>query len=390
MAIEASNRLQGVEEYYFSLKLKEIAQLRASGKTIINLGIGSPDLAPDDSVIHVLSQQSARPDMHAYQSYIGLPALREGWASFYRNWYQVELDSQEEILPLTGSKEGIMHLSMAFINAGDEVLVPNPGYPTYASATRLAGGVVRTYELDAANHWLPDLEALATQDLSKVKIMWINYPHMPTGALATPTFFDACIRFARKHNIILAHDNPYSFIRNNQPLSLMARPGAREVAVELNSLSKSHNMAGWRQGAMVGNAAIIRDVLRFKSNMDSGMFAPAQLAAAHALALGQDWFDQLNAVYREREARVYALMDALDCSYDPDSVGMFVWGKVPDQVRDGYELSDKILYENDVFITPGGIFGSRGDRYIRISLYTPVSTFDAALERLKTTAAIKS
>ncbi|MCB0600025.1 MAG: aminotransferase class I/II-fold pyridoxal phosphate-dependent enzyme [Saprospiraceae bacterium] len=390
MPTEASNRLQGVEEYYFSLKLKEIAKLQSSGKAIINLGIGSPDLAPDASVNEVLSAQSNRPDTHAYQSYIGLPALREAWASFYQTWYQAELDPLTEVLLLMGSKEGIMHLSMAFINPGDEVLVPNPGYPTYASASRLAGGVVRTYDLDAENNWLPDLESLGREDLSNVKIMWINYPHMPTGALATPAFFDDCIRFAREHNLILAHDNPYSFIRNQHPISLLSRPGAKEVAVELNSLSKSHNMAGWRQGVMAGSPAILSDVLRFKSNMDSGMFAPSQSAAAQALSLGQDWFDHLNKVYREREERVYALMDALECSYDPDSVGMFVWGKVPDHVRDGYELSDQILYGNDVFITPGGIFGSQGDRYIRISLCAPVSTFDTALERLKTTAAIKS
>ncbi|MCB0654968.1 MAG: aminotransferase class I/II-fold pyridoxal phosphate-dependent enzyme [Saprospiraceae bacterium] len=385
MPTDVAQRLQGVEEYYFSRKLKEIAQLRAAGKSIINLGIGSPDLAPDVGVMEVLNAQSARTDMHAYQSYIGLPVLREAWRDFYRKWYEVDLDSQQEVLPLMGSKEGVMHVSMAFVDPGDEVLVPDPGYPTYGSATRLAGGIIRTYSLQEEQGWLPDLEELSKQDLSKVKLMWLNYPHMPTGAKASLEFFSKCVAFANQHQLILVHDNPYSFIRNEHPLSILTVPGAKEVAVELNSLSKSHNMAGWRQGAMVGNERIIQEVLRFKSNMDSGMFAPAQYAAAHALTLGKDWFRDLNAVYHEREQRVFAIMDALECSYDPHAVGMFVWGRVPDTEPDGFHLSDRVLYDHDVFITPGGIFGEQGNRYIRISLCAPVATFEAALERVQMT-----
>ncbi|MEL7160212.1 MAG: aminotransferase class I/II-fold pyridoxal phosphate-dependent enzyme [Bacteroidota bacterium] len=377
-----ADRLGEVKEYYFSTKLKEIAALRQAGHPIINLGIGSPDLPPAPEVIRALTETAQRSDVHGYQPYGGRPELRRAFADWYDRFFGVHLDPEEEILPLIGSKEGIMHISMAFLNPGDEVLVPNPGYPTYRSATELAGGVVRPYALTDANDWLPDLDALAAEDLEKVKIMWINYPHMPTGAAAPADFFPRLVAFARRHRILLVNDNPYAFILTDRVQSLLSVPGAREVALELSSLSKAQNMAGWRVGAVAGAGEYLQSIIRFKSNMDSGVFAPVQAAATVALGLGQDWYDQLNDHYRKRRTVARRIMDALHCEYRTDQVGLFVWAKCP-AGKTGYEVSDRALYDHDVFLTPGGIFGTRGENYVRISLCSPVPQLEAALNRLK-------
>lgn len=381
--IQPASRLNSVEEYYFSTKLKQIAQMRSEGIPVINLGIGSPDLAPSADTISALTKSASNPNNHAYQGYQGIPALREAFAHFYKSQFQVEIDPATEILPLIGSKEGIMHLAMAYLEPGDETLIPNPGYPTYAAACKLAGATVREYILAESNNWLPDLEALEKQDLSKVKIMWINYPHMPTGAKATKEFFLKLKDFAQRHQILLVNDNPYSFILNDQPLSILSIPGMKEVAVELNSLSKSHNMAGWRIGSILGKAAYLAPALKFKSNMDSGMFLPLQEAAVEALKADQSWFDQQNSIYKSRQQKVFKLLDLLNCRYDPQQTGMFVWAKIPSEFKDGYALSDKILDENAVFITPGGIFGSQGNEYIRISLCAKEEVFQTAIDRIK-------
>jgi LL-diaminopimelate aminotransferase len=380
--IQTAKRLDSVQEYYFSTKLKEIAEQNAQGCNIINLGIGSPDLPAAPEVVAELGRVAALPTAHSYQSYVGVPALRQAFAEWYLRCYGVELNATNEILPLLGSKEGIMHVSMAYLEAGDEVLIPNPGYPTYRSASLLAGATLVEYELNEANHWLPDLKALEQRDLSKVKLMWINYPQMPTGALPTKAFFEKIIAFAKKHNILIINDNPYSFILNKQPMSLLAVEGAKAVALELNSLSKSQNMAGWRVGMLAGNAEILSNVLRFKSNMDSGMFLPVQLAAIKALELPQTWYDNLNVIYQQRQQKVFQLLDLLECVYDKNQAGMFVWAKIPSHYATGYELSDKILYNCNVFITPGGIFGSQGDGYIRVSLCASVEVFEQAIERV--------
>ncbi len=379
--LPVSDRLGETQEYYFSSKLREIATLRAQGRDILNLGIGSPDLPPAPEVIAALTASAERPDAHGYQPYTGRPELREAFASWYRRFFDVELDPATELLPLMGSKEGIMHISMAFLNPGDEVLIPNPGYPTYRSATELAGGTVRTYDLSEDTGWLPDLDALSDQGLDGVKIMWINYPHMPTGAAAPPDFFPRLVDFARHHRILLVNDNPYAFILTDTVQSLLCIPGAKEVALELSSLSKAQNMAGWRVGVLAGAAPYLQTVLRFKSNMDSGMFLPVQQAATVALSLGQDWYDRLNATYRERRTIALQIMDALDCSYQRDQVGLFVWAKTPPGT-DGYRTCDRALYDHDVFITPGGIFGSAGEDYVRISLCSSVEVLRQALVRL--------
>ncbi len=381
--IQAASRLQSVEEYYFSTKLKQIAQMRNEGIPVINLGIGSPDLAPSTTTISALTKSASNPNNHAYQSYQGIPALREAFAQFYKQQYQVEVNPNNEILPLIGSKEGIMHLAMAYLEAGDETLIPNPGYPTYAAACKLAGASIREYALSAENNWLPNLKDLEKEDLSKVKIMWVNYPHMPTGAIAPISFFEELRDFAERNQILIVNDNPYSFILNEQPLSILSIPGMKEVAVELNSLSKSHNMAGWRIGAMLGKAEFINPALKFKSNMDSGMFLPLQEAAVEALKADATWFKQQNEIYRSRQQKVFELLDLLACSYSASQTGMFVWAKIPNTIEDGYALSDKILHENAVFITPGGIFGSQGDGYVRISLCAKEEVFQAAIDRIK-------
>jgi len=383
MSIIPAKRVQHTEEYYFSKKLREIEELNKSGKQVINLGIGSPDLPPHPSVIDTLNHFASLPHTHAYQSYRGVPALRNAMSAWYKKYYHVHLDPQTEILPLIGSKEGIMHICMTYLEEGDEALVPNPGYPAYTSAVKLSGAAPIYYELHANNNWLPDLANLERRDLSRVKLMWINYPHMPTGAQATSTFFQDVIAFAKKNNILICHDNPYSFILTQEPISLMATPGAKEVALELNSLSKASNMAGWRVGMLVGQADRINEIMRFKSNMDSGMFLPLQMAAARALELDQDWYDGINGIYQARREKVHQLLDELQCTYDPNQVGMFVWALIPQRYENGYMLSDETLYNAAVFVTPGGIFGSAGERYIRVSLCTQEEVLQRAIDRVK-------
>ncbi|MGB3800415.1 MAG: aminotransferase class I/II-fold pyridoxal phosphate-dependent enzyme [Lewinella sp.] len=379
--IPVSDRLGDTQEYYFSTKLREIAQLREQGKDILNLGIGSPDLPPAPAVLETLARSAARSESHGYQPYTGRPELRRAFADWYARYFDVSLDPASELLPLMGSKEGIMHISMAFLNPGDEVLVPDPGYPTYRSATELAGGTVRSYPLDAARDWLPDLQALEAQGLDKVKIMWVNYPHMPTGATGTTEFFVDLVAFARRNQILLVNDNPYAFILTDSVRSLLSVPGASEVALELSSLSKAQNMAGWRVGALAGASVYLSTVLRFKSNMDSGMFLPVQEAAVVALGLGDDWYEQLNAVYRRRREVAFQIMDALDCRYSRDQVGLFVWAKCP-AGTDGYGICDASLYDKNVFLTPGGIFGPAGNAYVRISLCSTEEQLTDALHRL--------
>jgi len=381
--ISTASRLNTVEEYYFSTKLKQIAQFKAEGIPVINIGIGSPDLAPSQKTIDALTAAAANPDHHAYQGYQGIPALRKAFADFYASHYQVELNPASEVLPLMGSKEGIMHIAMAYLEAGDETLIPNPGYPTYQAACSLAGAKVVPYELSEKTGWLPDLAALEARDLSKVKIMWVNYPHMPTGAKANHAFFARLKNFAEKHSILIVNDNPYSFILNDEPISMLAIPGMMEVGIELNSLSKSHNMAGWRIGALLGKSEFLNPVLKFKSNMDSGMFLPLQLAAVEALSADINWFKQQNAIYKSRQKRVFELLDLLGCTYDQAQSGMFVWAKTPNNFSSGYALSDQILIENAVFITPGGIFGSQGNEYIRISLCAKEEIFKEVIQRIK-------
>ncbi len=382
MKITTSNRLEGIGEYYFSQKLREIDELNKQGKNIINLGIGSPDLPPHPSVIKVLQEEADKPNTHAYQNYKGSLILRKAIAGWYKTWYGVELNPDHEILPLIGSKEGIMHICMTYLNVGDEALIPNPGYPTYNSAVKLSGGKVVPYELTEANNWEPDFEALEKSDLSKVKLMWVNYPHMPTGQLPSITLFKKIIAFGTKHNILICHDNPYSFILNDSPMSLLNIPGSKEIAIELNSLSKSHNMAGWRIGILCAAKERIDEIIRFKSNMDSGMFLPVQLAAATALELGKEWYDAVNKVYAKRREKVYELLTKINCTFSKDQVGLFVWAKIPEKYKNGFVLSDEILYNSNVFITPGGIFGDAGDGYIRVSLCGSNERFDEAIRRI--------
>ncbi len=382
MIIQTASRIKEIQEYYFSRKLKEIAQLRSEGKHILNLGIGSPDLPPAPSVVNRLKEEAENPKQHAYQSYLGHPDLRKAFAEWYNKYFKVALNSNTEVLPLIGSKEGIMHLSMTFLEEGDEVLIPNPGYPTYTSASKLAGASTISYPLSAENNWLPDLKELAKRNLEKVKIMWLNYPHMPTGAQADKSFFKELIAFAKQHKILLVNDNPYAFILNENQISLLSIEGAKEVAVELNSLSKSHNMAGWRMGMMIADQRYIKEVLKFKTNMDSGMFLPIQLAAIEALNLPETWYEKQNVEYKKRQLKAFKLLDHLGCSYDPKAVGMFVWAKVPARYKDAYALSDELLYKAGVFLTPGGIFGTQGEKYIRISLCSSIGLIEEAIEKI--------
>lgn len=377
-----AQRLGQTQEYYFSRKLREIAELRSRGEDIINLGIGSPDLPPHPSVIETLVTEAARPENHGYQSYAGLPELRRAFARWYRRWFGVELDPTGEVLPLIGSKEGIMHVSMAFLDPGDEVLIPDPGYPTYRSATELAGGRVRPYPLRENTGWLPDLAALEASDLSRVKIMWINYPHMPTGTQIPEGFYRRLVSFARRHRILVINDNPYAFILTEERKSLLSVSGSAGTCLELTSLSKAQNMAGWRVGALLGDADLLRTVLRFKSNVDSGSFRPIQLAAVKALELGPAWYAELNAEYARRREIVYRIFDQLNCRYAADQVGLFVWARCP-AGTDGYGLSDRALYDYGVFLTPGGIFGPGGQDYVRISLCSPPDRLTEALARLR-------
>ena len=380
--MQTAKRLDGIGEYYFSQKLREIDALNKEGKNIINLGIGSPDLPPHSEVIKVLQEESAKPTTHAYQSYKGSPVFRNAVSAWYKKWYSVDVDADSEILPLIGSKEGIMHICMTYLNVGDEVLIPNPGYPTYKAAATIAGANCITYNLTAQNNWFPDFDALKKTDLSKVKLMFVNYPHMPTGQLATTALFTQLVAFAKNHNILLVHDNPYSFILNDQPLSMLSIDGAKTCVIELNSLSKSHNMAGWRIGLLCGAKNFIDDVLRFKSNMDSGMFLPLQLAAAKALTINKDWHDNVNEIYNARREKVFELLDLLKCTYSTTQVGMFVWAAIPANYKDGYALSDEVLYGSNVFITPGGIFGNAGDKYVRVSLCCTKENIQQAINRI--------
>lgn len=383
MQIEVAKRLQHTEEYYFSKKLREIDEMNKAGAKVINLGIGSPDLPPHPDVIQTLQEEAALPTAHGYQNYKGVPALRDAMSNWYARYYGVQLNSSTEILPLIGSKEGIVHICMTYLQEGDEAFIPNPGYPTYASAIRLSGATARPYTLSEENGWLPNFAELEKQDLSKVKIMWVNYPHMPTGASASHTFFSDLVAFAQRNNILICHDNPYSFILNETPQSLLAVAGAKDVVIELNSLSKSSNMAGWRIGMLVAAEERINEILRFKTNMDSGMFLPMQLAAAKALSLEKSWYDELNETYCNRRENVYEIMDMLGCIYSREQVGLFVWAKIPNTFDSGYQLSDSILERGKVFITPGGIFGSAGNQYIRISLCAKEEVLEEAISRIK-------
>lgn len=378
--MRAAHRLQETKEYYFSRKLKEVRALAAQGHPIINMGIGSPDLSAPAVVVDALMQGMQDPKAHQYQSYTGIPALREAMAAFYKKHYRVSLDATTEILPLMGSKEGIMHISMAYLNPGDKVLIPNPGYPTYSSVTKLVEAIPMPYDLVSENSWMPDLEKLAQQDLTDVKIMWVNYPHMPTGAMAKDGFFEDLIAFAKAQHILIVNDNPYSFVLNDRPRSILDLPDAKDVALELNSLSKTFNMAGWRVGMVMGSAEHINQILKVKSNMDSGMFLGIQKGAIAALGLGNDWFDQMNHIYQKRRALVYLLAEKLDCTIDRSGVGLFVWAKLPEGI-DAEAFIDKVLLERHIFITPGTIFGSNGAGYIRFSLCVTESEIEEAIQR---------
>lgn len=383
MIIQPSNRVANATTYYFATKLAEIAKLNADGQDVINLGIGSPDLQPPIEVVNQLRESALDQTANKYQSYKGIPQLREAFASWYERNFEVSLDSNSEVLPLIGSKEGIMHIAMSFLQEGDEALVPDPGYPAYAMTTKLAGAKPIHYKLDEENGWKPNFEDLEAMDLSKVKVMWLNYPNMPTGAVADKLFFEELVLFAKKHQILLVHDNPYAFILNDQPLSLLSIKGAKDVTIELNSLSKCYNMAGWRVGVMSGAKEYIDTVMRFKSNMDSGMYRPIQEAAVAALNMDNSWFDSINEIYRKRRAIVYQIMDAINCVYDKSAVGLFVWGKIPKGWQDSGELVDVLLYQRKVFITPGFIFGTGGDRYVRISLCADEDVLMESLRRIK-------
>lgn len=376
-----AKRLDTVQEYYFSKKLREVADLRANGRPIINLGIGSPDLAPPPEVVKALNTALSSNGAHQYQPYKGIQDLRQGIAGFYKKFYDLDLDPDSEILPLMGSKEGIMHISMTFLNPGDEVLLPNPGYPTYSSVSKLLDARERNYDLKETNNWLPDLKKLADEDLSKVKLMWVNYPHMPTGAVAPESFFKELTEFAEKYKILVVNDNPYSFIQNANPKSILQKSQLSDYVMELNSLSKSFNMAGWRVGMLTGSMKNINSVLKVKSNMDSGMFYPVQAGAVEALKLNNSWFEEQNSIYSARKKKVLQLISALNCEVSKDQVGLFIWAKTP-KGQSSAALVDKLLYEKDIFIAPGFIFGSQGEGYVRFSLCANEEMIDEALKRI--------
>lgn len=380
-----AHRVGDIKEYYFSRKLKEIAKLNAKGQNIISLGIGGPDRMPSTDVIETLVAEARKPGNHSYQSYTGIPELRKAYSNWYDKWYGVNLDSENEILPLIGSKEGILHITLAFINPGDGVLVPNPGYPTYTSVSKLAQAEIYYYDLTEGNGWMPDWEQLEKLPLDKIKLMWLNYPHMPTGTPATIDLFEKAVIFAKKHGIVLVNDNPYSFILNEKPLSLLQISGAKEIAIEMNSMSKSHNMAGWRMGMLASNPQFVEWILKVKSNIDSGQFKPAMLAAIKGLESDKDWYDDVNNIYRERRKIAEDIMAELNCTYNPGQSGLFVWGRIPDNVAGSEVMADKLLHEARVFVTPGFIFGSNGDRYIRISLCATAENMRIALQRIKET-----
>tara|TARA_B110000114_G_scaffold68697_1_gene72879 strand:- start:1486 stop:2658 length:1173 start_codon:yes stop_codon:yes gene_type:complete len=378
--IQPAKRLDTVQEYYFSKKLREVRSLAAAGKPIINMGIGSPDLQPPLKVIQAIQGCLSDANAHKYQSYQGLPELRNAIAAFYKNKFSVEANPENEVLPLMGSKEGIMHISMAFLNEGDQVLIPNPGYPTYTAVTKLVGAEPFFYNLSDANNWQPNFEALENQDLSRVKIMWVNYPHMPTGTNATLETFEKLVAFGKKHQILIINDNPYSFILNDSPTSILNVEGAKDIALELNSLSKTFNMSGWRVGMVLGNARYINEILKVKSNMDSGMFYGIQKGAIEALQLSDDWFLAQNKIYEERRDLIWQLADKLDASYDKNTTGLFVWAKIPEGKK-SEEVTDSVLYDSDIFITPGTVFGSQGEGYIRFSLCVSSEVIKEAIRR---------
>tara|TARA_R110000787_G_scaffold70646_2_gene156996 strand:- start:2344 stop:3483 length:1140 start_codon:yes stop_codon:yes gene_type:complete len=379
--MNSADRLQNIQEYYFSKKLREVRGLSAQGKPIINMGIGSPDLQPPKEVITAIQEAVLEEGAHKYQGYQGLPAFRNAVAEFYQNNYDVVVNPTDEILPLMGSKEGILHISMAFLNKGDQVLIPNPGYPTYTSVTNLVEAVPIFYNLNPENNWQPDFESLEQQDLSNVKLMWVNYPHMPTGAKATFALFTKLISFGKKHNILIINDNPYSFVLNDTPLSILSFDGAKETVLELNSLSKSFNMAGWRVGMLLGKREILDEVLKVKTQMDSGMFYGIQKGAIAALQMSSDWFRKMDEIYQKRRQLIWKIADKLNCSYDEDSSGMFVWAKLPAEIT-SETMVDELLYYKDIFIAPGTIFGSQGEGYIRFSLCVSEDKIIEALERL--------
>jgi LL-diaminopimelate aminotransferase len=381
--ITTASRLNSVQEYYFSRKLKEVRQLLSEGKPVINMGIGSPDLAPHSSVIAAIQNAMHDDKAHEYQSYQGLPELRQGFAQFYARQFGVALDSNVEILPLMGSKEGIMMISLAFLNEGDEVLIPNPGYPTYASVTELVQAKAVYYDLKETNQWQPDFEQLEQLNLSNVKLMWVSYPHMPTGANGNLDAYKNLIAFGKKHNILIVNDNPYSFVLNDNPLSILQVDGSKEVALELNSLSKTFNMAGWRVGMVSGKKDFIDAVLKVKSNMDSGMFYGIQKGAIEALKLGKDWFESQNQIYTKRRELIFQLAEKLNCTFDRNSVGLFVWAKLPNEIQSSEAFIDEILYQHHIFITPGTIFGSNGEGYIRFSLCVKEEEIIESINRFK-------
>ena len=381
--ITPADRVGSIQEYYFSKKLKEVAEMNAQGKNVIRLGIGSPDLPPSEETIETLCTHAHQANEHGYQPHVGIPELRQGFADWYRTWYGVELDPKSEIQPLIGSKEGILHISLAFLNPGDGVLIPNPGYPTYSSVSKLVGAKLIYYDLLEDKGWQPDFDALEQMDLSGVKMMWTNYPNMPTGGNATPALYERIVDFGRRHGILICNDNPYSFILNEHPLSILAVPGAKEICIELNSMSKAHNMPGWRMAMLASNAQFVQWVLKVNSNIESGQFKPMQYAAAKALQADKSWYDGMNKVYRSRRDLAGQIMQALGCTYDEQQVGMFLWGRIPDSAASAEAIANKVLYEARVFLTPGFIFGSRGERYIRISLCCKNEALQEALNRVK-------
>ena len=381
--ITPANRVGSVQEYYFSKKLKEVAEMNAAGKNVINLGVGSPDLPPSEQTIETLCEHARKANEHGYQPYVGIPELRKGFADWYKTWYNVDLDPKTEIQPLIGSKEGILHISLAFLNPGDGVLVPNPGYPTYSSVSKLVEARLIPYELKEELGWQPDFEELEKMDLSNVKLMWTNYPNMPTGANASVELYEKLVAFGRKHGIIICNDNPYSFILNEHPLSILSIPGAKEICIEMNSMSKAHNMPGWRMAMLASNAQFVQWILKVKSNIDSGQFKPMQYAAVEALSAPKEWYDNINRVYRSRRDLAGQIMHTLGCEYDEKQVGMFLWGKIPAGAEGSEAIADRVLYEANVFLTPGFIFGNLGERYIRISLCCKNETLEEALKRIK-------
>ena len=378
-----ANRLATVQEYYFSRKRKEVDAMNAQGLDVISLAIGSPDLPPSKEMRNVMCTETMKDDAHGYQPYTGIPELRGAFAAWYKKWYRVELDPSAEIQPLIGSKEGILHVTLAFVNPGDKVLVPNPGYPTYTSLSKLLGAKVVYYDLLEENNWQPDFDKLEKKNLSGVKLMWTNYPNMPTGANASYELYEKLVDFARRHNIVLVNDNPYSFILNHHPLSILEVPGAKKCCIEFNSMSKAHNMPGWRVGMLASNAEFVKWILKVKSNIDSGMFRPLQLAAAKALESGAEWYEGNNETYSRRRKLAGEIMNALHCTYDEKQVGLFLWGRIPDKYENVEELTEKVLHEAHVFITPGIIFGSNGARYVRLSLCCKEHLLAEALKRIK-------